>query len=300
MQIETLKIFCDLVETESFSKAAKINFISQSAVSQQIQALENNYNQKLIIRNNRSLYPTEAGKIFYQGCKEILQIYEDLSSRMQALPNIISGTVKISTVYSVGLHELPPYEKQFLKDYPAVRVLVQYRHANQVYEDVIHNASHLGIVAYPVKKSQIEIIPFKRDILIAICAPTHPFASLSKINIQDIQGQNFIAFERGIPTREALERIFSKYDVTTQIVMEFDNIETVKRAVEVDAGISIVPYVTVKYEAECGTLRVLEFADGIFERPIGILYKKGKKFSPAVQKFVDLLTKEWLLNNFYI
>jgi DNA-binding transcriptional LysR family regulator len=123
---------------------------------------------------------------------------------------------------------------------------------------------------------------------------------LSKINIQDIQGQNFIAFERGIPTREALEQIFIKYNVTTQIVMEFDNIETVKRAVEVDAGISIVPHVTVKYEAECGTLKVLEFADGIFERPIGILYKKGRKFSPAVQKFVDLLTKEWLLNNFYI
>ena len=292
MQIETLKIFCDLVETESFSKAAKINFISQSAVSQQIQTLENNYNQKLIIRNNRSLYPTEAGKIFYRGCKEILQIYEDLFSRMQALSNIISGTVRISTVYSVGLHELPPYEKQFLKDYPEVKILVQYRHANQVYEDVIHNATHLGIVAYPVKKSQIEIIPFKYDRLVVICAPNHPLSSSSKINIQDIQGQNFIAFERGIPTREALEKIFSEYNLTPQIVMEFDNIETVKRAVEIDAGISIVPYITVKYEAECGTLRALEFANQIFERPIGILYKRDRKFSPAVQKFVDLLTKE--------
>jgi DNA-binding transcriptional LysR family regulator len=111
----------------------------------------------LIIRNNRSLKSTEASKIFYQGCKEI-QIYEDLSSRIQALSNIILGTIKISTVYSIGLHELPPYEKQFLNDYPKVKVLVQYRRANQVYEGVIHNASYLGIVAYPVKKSQIEII----------------------------------------------------------------------------------------------------------------------------------------------
>ncbi|HIE30746.1 TPA: LysR family transcriptional regulator [Candidatus Poribacteria bacterium] len=291
MQIETLKIFCDLVETESFSKSAKINFISQSAVSQQIQALEYNYNQKLIIRDNRNLIPTEAGKMFYQGAKEILQLYEDLSSQMQALSNTISGTVKISTVYSVGLHELPPYEKQFLKDYPAVRVLVQYRHASQIYEDVIHNIAHLGIVAYPVKKSQIEIIPFKHDRLVSICSPNHPFASLSKINIHDIQGQKFIAFERGIPTREALERIFGEYDVTPQIVMEFDNIETVKRAVEIDAGISIVPKMTVKHEVEHQTLRVLEFENQTFERPIGILYKKSKKFSPAVQKFVDFLTK---------
>ena len=291
MQIETLKIFCDLVETESFSKAAKINFISQSAVSQQIQALENNCNQKLIIRSNRSLKSTEAGKIFYQGCKEILQIYEDLSSRMQALSNVILGTVKISTIYSVGLHELPAYEKQFLKDYPEVKVLVQYRHANQVYEDVIHSATHLGIVAYPVKKSQIEIIPFKRDRLVAICAPTHPFASLSQINIQDINGEKFIAFEKGIPTREALEQIFSEHDVTAQIVMEFDNIETLKRGVEIDAGISIVPRVTVKHEVECGTLKALEFANKTFERPIGIIYKKGKTFSPAVQKFVHFLTK---------
>lgn len=292
MQIETLKIFCDLVETESFSKSAKINFISQSAVSQQIQALEHNYNQKLIIRDNRTLVPTEVGKIFYQGAKEILQLYEDLSSQVQALSDTISGTVKISTVYSVGLHELPPYEKQFLKDYPAVRVLVQYRHANQVYEDIICNVAHLGMVAYPVKKSQIEIIPFKWDKLVTICASTHPFASLSKINLQDIQGQKFIAFEKGIPTREALELIFNEYDVTTQIVMEFDNIETVKRAVEIDAGISIVPRITVKREVECGTLRALEFAHQTFERPIGILYKKGKKFSPAVQKFVDCLTNK--------
>lgn len=292
MQIETLKIFCDLVETQSFSKAAKINLISQSAVSQQIQALENNYNQELIIRNNRGLDATEAGKIFYQGCKEILQIYEDLSSRMQSLANIILGTVKISTIYSVGLHELPLYEKQFLKDYPEVKVLIQYRHSNQVYEDIIHNVTHLGIVAYPVKKSQIEIIPFKRDRLVVICAPTHPFASSNQINIQDIQGQNFIAFEKGIPTRKALEQIFNEYNVTTQIVMEFDNIETVKRAVEIDAGISIVPCITVKYEVECGTLNALEFANQTFERPIGILYKKGKKFSPAVQKFVDFITNK--------
>jgi len=291
MQIETLKIFCDLVETQSFSKAAKINLISQSAVSQQIQTLENNYNQELIIRSNRSLKPTEAGKIFFQGCKEILQVYEDLSSRMQALSNIILGTVKISTIYSVGLHELPGYEKQFLKDYPGVKVLVQYKHANQVYEDVIHNATHLGIVAYPVKKSQIEIIPFKRDKLVTICAPTHPFAALSTISIQDIQEQNFITFEKGTPTREALEQIFCKYDVTTKIVMEFDNIETVKRAVEIDAGISIVPQVTVENEMQCGTLKALKFEPQTFERPIGILYKKGKKFSPAVQKFIDLLTK---------
>ena len=149
MQIESLKVFCDLAETESFTKTAQINSITQSAVSQQISSLERQFKSLLIERSKKRFRLTREGKVLYDYSKQIIQTYDSLFSKLQEIQDIISGTIRVATIYSIGLHDLPPYIKKFLKSYPTVNVHVEYRRSNQVYEDVLSNVVDLGLVAYP-------------------------------------------------------------------------------------------------------------------------------------------------------
>jgi len=289
MQIESLKVFCDLAETESFTKAAQINSVTQSAVSQQISSLERIFKSLLIERSKKRFRLTREGQVLYDYSKQIIQTYESLHSKLQELKDIISGTIRVATIYSIGLHDLPPYIKKFMKSYPTVNIHVEYRRANQVYEDVFSNVVDMGLVAYPVKDSKLEIIPLRKEPLVLICHPQHAFARQKSIKLKQLVDQKVIGFEPDIPTRKALDKILREYGVDVKHVMEFDNVETVKRAVEIDAGISIVPLGTVTQEVSKQTLAAVVIEDGEFFRPLAAIYKKNKVLSPAMKQFLAIL-----------
>jgi len=289
MQIESLKVFCDLAETESFTKAAQINSVTQSAVSQQISALERTFKSLLIERSKKKFRLTREGQTLYEYSKQIIQTYESLHSKLQELKDIISGTIRVATIYSIGLHDLPPYVKKFMKIYPTVNVHVEYRRANQVYDDVLGNVVDLGLVAYPTKDAKLEIVPLRKEPLVLIVHPHHPFAKQKTVKLKALTGQKVIGFEPDIPTRKALDKILKEYDVEVKHVMEFDNVETVKRAVEIDAGISIVPQGTVLQEINKQTLVAIPLDDGDFFRPLAAIYKKNKVLSPAMKQFLAIL-----------
>jgi len=289
MQIESLKVFCDLAETESFTKTAQINSITQSAVSQQISSLERQFKSLLIERSKKRFRLTREGKVLYDYSKQIIQTYDSLFSKLQEIQDIISGTIRVATIYSIGLHDLPPYIKKFLKTYPTVNVHVEYRRSNQVYEDVLSNVVDLGLVAYPVRDPKLEMVPLHKDMLVLICHPQHPFAKTKTIKLKDLTGQKFISFEPDIPTRRAIDKILADQNVTVQHAMEFDNIETVKRAVEIDAGIAIVPHGTILQEISKHTLAEVKIEDAEFFRPLAAIYKKNKVLSPAMKQFIAVL-----------
>jgi DNA-binding transcriptional LysR family regulator len=289
MQIESLKVFCDLAETESFTKAAQINGVTQSAVSQQISSLERQFKSLLIERSKKKFRLTREGQVLYDFSKQIIQTYDGLHNKLQEIKDIISGTIRVATIYSIGLHDLPPYIKRFLKDYPTVHVHVEYRRANQVYEDVLSNVVDLGLVAYPTKDAKLEVVALRKDPLVVICHPQHPFAKQKAIKIKLVSGQKFVGFEPDIPTRKALDKVLKEHAVEVKTVMEFDNIETVKRAVEIDAGVSIVPLGTVSQEVSKQTLVAVAIEDAELFRPLGAIHKKNKVLSPAMKQFLNIL-----------
>jgi LysR family transcriptional regulator, transcriptional activator of the cysJI operon len=292
MHIETLKTFCDLIETGSFSKAAQLNFVSQSAVSQQVKALETRYDRQLIERGQRKgVALTEAGKIFYAECKEVLERFRTLEERMRAETAAIVGTVKVATVYSIGLHELPPYVKQFMKAFPQVKVHIEYSRTDKVYEACLNNTIDFGIVALPLRRPNIAVIPLREDKLVLVCSPEHALAHKRQVSLRQIAGEDFIAFERDIPTRKTIYRILKQHKIAVNTVMEFDNIETIKRSVEVGIGLSILPETAVVSEVRSGLLARLDFTEGTFTRAIGIIHRRGRVFSAAAREFVQLLTE---------
>ena len=290
MHIESLKVFCDLIDTRSFSKAAGKNFISQSAVSQQVRAFEDRFGKRLVERSRGGgLVPTPAGLTFYQGCREIIERFTSLNDEMKGMGDTISGQVRVATIYTVGLHELSPIVKQFIKEFPHANIHIEYSRANKVYEDVINHTIDIGIVAYPTPRPQIEIIPFRSDRLVFVCSPDHELSKRKRLAVADLSGQRFVGFERDMSSRKAVDKILRDNDAAVQYVMEFDNIETIKRSVEADLGVTIIPRATVENEVRAGTLRAIEFND-TYTRPIGIIHRKGKIFSAAARKFIEMLT----------
>ena len=292
MHIEVLKVFCDLAETGSFSLAASRNFVTQSAVSQQIRTLEDRYGRELVERSKGRMKLTQAGQILYQAGKEIIQKYHTIEESLQTLSRVISGSIRVATVNSVGLYEIIAPLKKYLRAFPAVNVRLEYARVNKIYEGVSRGEVDLGLVAYPTKRQQILSTAFREDRLVLICAPQHPFAQATELPIGRLSGENFVGFERDVPTRRALDKIFHKHGVKVQYVMEVDNVETIKRAVEIGSGISIVPEPCIEQEVKTYTLRALQFKDEILLRPLGILSKRGRPYSPAVRKFIEFLTEK--------
>ena len=285
MHIETLKIFCDVVENQSFSLAAAQNFITQSAVSQQIRGLEERYGKRLLERKRGSVRPTAAGEILHEASRELLHVFNEMEARLQGLSNVITGSIRVGTVHSVGLYELSDPLKSYFADFPHVNVYLEYDRASHIYEQVLRGNVDLGIVAYPSARAQITVLDFRTDRLVVVCAPNHPMSDHVEIPVKSLSGEKFVGFEKGIPTRVALDRVFADNEISVQYVAELDNIEMVKRLVEVGAGIAVIPEKSCMHEIDSGSLVKIEL-DKDLTRPIGIIHRTGKHFSPAVDKFI--------------
>ncbi|HVR18466.1 MAG TPA: LysR family transcriptional regulator [Polyangiaceae bacterium] len=287
-----MKTFCDLIETGSFTRAAELNFVSQSAVSQQVRGLEQRFDCRLVERSRKAgVEPTDAGRLLYKESKVILARFRTLEQRLREPGGRMTGTVHVATVYSVGLHALPPYVKQFLREYPEVAIQVEYSRTDRVYSACASGTIDLGIVAFPQRRPRLEVILLRNEELVLVVSPEHRLARRRSVPVSALDGESFVAFDRAVPTRRAVDRILRDHGANVRITTEFDNIETIKRSVEAGLGVSIVPEDTVKNEVRAGTLAALGFADGPFTRPVGIIHRKGREISPPARAFVELLRR---------
>jgi len=292
VHLETLKVFCDVVETKSFSVAASQNYVTQSAVSQQIRMLEEKYGKQLLERTRGNVQLTPAGDILYQVSKEIVQRYQDLEARLQAVSKIVNGTVRVATVHTIGLYELSAQLKGFLRSYPQVQLQLEYSRSTKIYDDALKGGIDLGIVAYPTRRPGITVIPFREDRLVLVCAPQHPLAKHRQVSIKKLAGEALVGFERDIPTRKETDRVLRRHDIDARYVMELDNVEVMKRVVEIGLGVALLPEHAVRPEVRGGTLAAVQMSDEVFTRQIGIIHRTGKHFSPAATKFIECLRNE--------
>ena len=288
MHVETLHTFCDVVELGSLSLAARQNRVTQSAVSQQLRALEQRYGRKLVERAPRTAArPTEAGQLLYTELKPLLASLSDLERRVRARPTSIEGKVRVATVYSVGLHSLPPALKQFLEKHPDVSVRLEYRRTDQIYAACISGELDFGIVALPARRAQLLVTALGEDEMVLVVPPGHALCKQRRVSLRALAGLPFVAFDRDIPTRRWLDRTLRQQRVSVSIVMELDNIETIKRSVEAGLGISILPQQALANEVRAGTLVTRPIVEGPLRRPIAAIQRRGRELSRPAQALLD-------------
>ena len=276
---------------KNFSRAADLHGISQSAVSQQLAQLEMSHKTQLINRKKRPFELTVAGQAFYRGCKDILERYDQMHNELSALSKT-TCRINIASIFSIGMHTLQPYIKKFLTIYPDANLAVEYLDAKDIYLKLLRGSIDMGIVAIPKQERNTRVFPFEDESLALVCAPSHPFTASHEIDIHELQGEKFIAFSQNVPTRLHIDRILKRYGVSVQIMMEFDNIETIKRAIEIKSGVSILPLPSIQTEVAGGTLVAIEFSNEHFYRPTGIIIRKDHQLNKAAQYLLELMKKE--------
>jgi DNA-binding transcriptional LysR family regulator len=285
-------MFCDLADLRSFSKTADKHLVSQSAVSQQLAQLEIENKCQLLNRQKRPLELTAAGEIFYRAAKDIIERYEMLKSELNSLKSAAQGRINVGAIYSIGMHSLPDYLKKFMVKRPNVNLHVEYFNADKIYEMVLSGELDIGIVAVPKRDKRLDVYEFEDEALVLACSVKHPLAGQSQIDIHKLQFERFIGFEEGTPTRDLIDGIFQRYNLVIRPVMEFDNVETVKKAVEINSGVSILPRPSVLQELAAGTIKAIQFENESFVRPTGIIIRKDKILSADARYLIDLLRKK--------
>lgn len=292
MHLKTLKVFCDVVRRRSFSQAADENGISQPSASQMVHHLEEHLGVKLIDRSKRPFVLTPEGAVYYEGCRGVVEKYLALEDKVRTLHEEVAGRVRVASIYSIGLHHMNRYTQEFLAKYPKANVRLEYLHPHRVLESVERDTADLGLVSYARSSRTIEAIMWREEPLVLVCAPDHPLADEREVRLEQLIGQRMISFDRDLTIRREIDRELNQRDVEVDVVMEFDNIETIKRAIEINAGIGLLPAPTVVREMETGTLRAIPLSDEGLVRPIGIIFRRGKELSSTAVRFLDMLREQ--------
>jgi DNA-binding transcriptional LysR family regulator len=291
MHLETLKLFRDLAELRSLSKTAEIHVLSQSAVSQQLAHLESILKCQLVSRKKRPIELTKEGELVHLAAKDIIARYEELQNELNALKFAGAGRLNVAAIFSIGMHTLPEYLKKFMAKYPDVHVHVEYLGASKIYELVLTGEVDIGLVAIPKRDRRLDVYDFENEPLVLVCSPKHPLAAESEVDISVVQFERFVGFDEEIPTRGWIDGIFKRYGLNIKPAMEFDNIETVKRAVELNAGVSILPRTAIEQEVAARTLKAVTLTNEKFVRPTGVVVRKNKILTRPGKYFISLLCK---------
>jgi DNA-binding transcriptional LysR family regulator len=291
MNIETLRIFCDVVQHQSFSRGAAVNDVSQSAATQSVHRVERHFGVQLVDRSKRPFVLTPEGQACYEGFREVLELYDAVEARVRSLRAEITGTVRVAAIYSVGLHDMRSSMQDFMRHYPKAKIRLEYLRPNKVIEAVLGAEADLGIVSYPAATPDLNVVSLRSEKMVLVCHPGHKLAKEKAVTAEHLRGEDFVGFDRDLSIRKEVDRYLRQRSVNINMVAEFDNIETIKQAVEIGAGVSILPEPTIREETQAGLLAAVRLIAPEPKRPIGIIHRQRKVFTPTTAKFVELLER---------
>jgi LysR family transcriptional regulator, transcriptional activator of the cysJI operon len=294
VDMDALRLFVDLAETGSFSKTAGKHFVSQSAVSQRVRSLEKELGHRLVERGKGrpGTHFTEAGERTLTYAREILGRADALKRELTDLGSEIGGALNVATVYSIGLHALTPAVSSYLRQFPTVNLHLEYLRTDRIYEALLAGTIDCGIVACPRERAGIAVRPLECEHMVVALPAGHPLAECSTIEVSALQNLPFVAFDTDIPTRVLIDGYLAEHGVSVRITQAFDNIETIKRVVEIGLGVSILPEPTVEREARDGTIVVRPLQGAALTRPTGVLLPRGRTPSRALERFLAVLAPD--------
>jgi len=290
VNLETLRLYCDIVRFQSFSRGASANDVSQSAASQAIQQIENDVGALLIDRTRRPFTVTPEGQRFYEACRALVQGYEKAKAeiaRTQQGP--LNGTVRVATIYSVGLHDMSRHTQRFVSLYPQAKVRLDYLHPHKVVQAVMNDEAELGIISYPKASRSLAVVPLRSEPMVFVSHLSHRLARRKVVPLEDLRGEPFVAFDPDLTIRKAIDRALKQHNVKVNVVMEFDNIETIKQALAIGSGVSILPRPAILTEVHARVLAAVPLELPELVRPVGIIHRRNKRLTPTVARFLEML-----------
>ena len=289
VNFRTLELFCTIADRRSFSQAAAVHQLTQSAVSQAIQHLEESVGVQLINRSKRPLVLTAAGKRYLSGVRAILRSHERLQREVRQTGERLSGQIKVGTIVSVGLSYMPEASEAFAKLHPEVDVKTEFGANDRVIELVSEGLVDLGLVSYPKSTKHLQCVPWQQEPMRLVCSSEHPLAGKNEVALRQLQSLDMIGFDRELKLRREIDQCLSRAGISVNVKMEFDNADSMIRAIQANRGIGIVPEAAVRRETANGSLRVVACRELRITRPLGIIFRRAGRLSRAASEFGSLL-----------
>ncbi len=292
VSIGNLRLIRDVAHQRSVSKAAKLNEISQSAASQQIQEVERELGAALFDRSTRPLTVTPAGKLYLEYCRDVLRRREEFKASLELLQKQANGTVRLAAIYSVGLSEMAGIEQRFSERFPEGELHVSYLRPERVYEAVAQDEADLGLMSYAESSRDVIALPWREEEMVVAVAPSHPLSSRRTVSASALEGELFVGFDEDLPIQDHIGRYLREYKVTVETTLRFDNIQMIKQAVVHGAGISIMPRRVMAEEISQQRLIALRLHPGDLYRPVRIVHRRRKVFNEVTGGLLSLLREE--------
>ncbi len=287
-----IKTFVAVARTGSFRSAAIENNITQPAVSQHIRQLEKRLNCKLFERSCKKIVLTEAGEIFFTAAQELLKLYANAKSQIEELSSSSTGSIRIASIYSMGLYLLKPVMQHFLKEYPGINIQLEYRQNERIYEMVRNDTVDFGLVALPQQKVGFTVKIFALDKLVLVQSRKHPFFKKKRIELAQLNNVKMVSLDPQTPTGKMIIEFLHNAEISPEIIKKSDNIETLKNAVEIGMGCAILPESTIRHELKNKIFDKITVTKLNLTRPLAIIHNSKKTFTRANRLFYEMITKQ--------
>jgi DNA-binding transcriptional LysR family regulator len=286
---EQLHTFYTVALEKSFSRAAEKLFRTQPAVSQAIHSLEDQLGQSLFLRQGRTSILTQAGQILLEHVEEVFETLERGRFRLEALKEFKGGRLTISTSDTTACYLLPEVLDIFRERYPKVEICIRCKPSPLAAEQVLAHEADIGIVTLPIEHPKLasEKLIVREDV--AICSPNNPLAGRTKISFSELVNYPLLLLDRGSNTRTYIDQRLNETGLKPKITMELGSIEVIKKLVQLDFGLSIVPRISLREELEKGSIVAMTIFKRGECRTLGVIYPAKGIFLPAAQVFIKIL-----------
>ncbi len=289
--MQNLRLFCDVARHRSISRAASDHGLTQSAVSQRISHIEKTLGATLLDRSVRPVRLTDAGEAYTRGCRGLLADYERLERKVSQLHRL-EGEVHVDAIYSAGIDLLSQIKERFEVAHPGVRVSLDYKRPEAVYEEVRNGRCDLGIVSYPHTWRNVSVTKLRDERMAVVCRTGHELAAQGSVHASQLTNWPLVTFETQLPVGKHIRKYVREHGATLNVQSVFDNIDTIKTAVSVTDSISILPTRTVLREVHAGILAVVRL-DPPLDRPLGVIHTRSdgnsRSLGPTAGMFIDFL-----------
>jgi len=290
VDINQLEVLVTVARERSFSRAAEVLGRTQPAISQAIRRLEQEIGERLFDRSSKDGTLTPAGEVLLDHAQQMLNLRNSATRSMRDLRELQEGKVSISANEHTVFYLLPVIV-EFRRQHPKIKVEVHRGVASRIPKEVTSREVELGVVSFTPSELSIKAVPMMTDSLVVIVSPSHPFASREVISISDLGDQVLIAHNAHSPYRQSVIAAFEKSHTSMNIAIELPSLEAIKRIVELEAGVALVPRLTAEGEIAAGRLAAIRIKELKLERRLNIIYRKNSVLSHAAAAFIETARK---------
>ena len=287
MNIHRLRLFVAVTDHGGFSRAAEAFYISQPAVSAQIQRLEQELEVSLFQKVGREVRLTEAGEALYYYAVRILALCDDAVETIAQLRETKRRRIRIAATTTPGVYVLPRLIEQLTAHNPELRIEIDIGNREYVLARIESFQSDLGLVAGAVEDEGFRVTPIMEDELLPVGAKGSSLAQMERVTLEEFAVQRLFLREAGSATRDRIDQVFRARGLTAFNVTELPNTEAIKQALLSGHGYAVVPRLAVKPEIEKGLLSVINVFEFHLRRSISLVVSKESQSSTIVRTNLD-------------